>query len=214
MIADKKTHLHGLYAITPEGMCSNLFIKVNQAILGGARLIQYRCKSGSKQMKLQEANTLLQLCHAQHTPLIINDDLDLTIAVGADGIHLGRDDIDPLLARRYLGSKAIIGISCYNDLSLAKEAEKAGANYIAFGSFFPSATKPLASSVDTETLHLAKKQIPRLPLVAIGGITVSNGAQLVAAGADMLAVSKGLFSDGDTIANAQALSHLIYISRN
>ena len=190
--------LHGLYAITnqTQGKDGKLYEQVEAAISGGARIIQYRDKSADPSKKQEEATQLLALCRTHNIPLIINDDLALACQIGADGVHLGHDDISLQEARNKLGGSAIIGISCYNNLQHACNAEAAGANYVAFGRFFTSATKPNAVQADVDLLQQAKKALS-IPVVAIGGITPENGAQLVQAGADMLAVIQGIFAQPD-----------------
>lgn len=202
-------HLRGLYAITPEPPSAKqlLLTQIVQAIRGGARIVQYRDKGQVGWRRLDEAQALLHLCRTHQVSLIINDDLDLACAISADGVHLGLHDPDPILARQRLGSKAIIGVSCYNRLDLAQNAQAVGADYVAFGRFFPSTTKPLAIQADRELLRLAKQTI-HLPLVAIGGITPQNAASLIAAGADMLAVIGALFTCEDIQATAQAFTDL------
>jgi len=187
--------LSGLYAITDQalGQGNELYGQVEAAILGGARIIQYRDKSNDQAKRLEEATQLLSLCQAHNIPLIINDDLALACQINADGVHLGRDDIPLQQARNKLGTAAIIGISCYNDLQHALDAESAGADYVAFGRFFNSATKPHTVKADIDLLRQAKKAL-HIPMVAIGGITSENGIQLVRAGADMLAVIQGVFA--------------------
>ena len=201
-----KPILHGLYAITPEG-ATPLAEQVAEAMRGGARLIQYRSKSRDLAVKRREAASLLTLCRAVQVPLIINDDLQLAAELGADGVHLGRDDADPRQARARLGADAIIGVSCYDQLALAETAQAAGASYVAFGSFFPSPTKPHAVRPPPELLSEARARL-RLPLVAIGGITPENGGLLISAGADMLAVVTGVFAQSDITAAARAYSTL------
>jgi thiamine-phosphate pyrophosphorylase len=138
---------------------------------------------------------------------IVNDDLDLAAAVGADGVHLGRDDAHPRRARHRLGRRALIGISCYNQLERAREAQALGADYAAFGRFFPSHTKPSAVQADPELLRRARREID-LPLVAIGGITPENAGFLLDAGADMLAVVDGVFGADDVRAAARSFTEL------
>ena len=128
------------------------------------------------------------------TSLAINDNAELAHQIGADGVHIGKDDGGIAHARKILGNKAIIGLSCYDDINTALQAEKNGVDYVAFGRFFPSTSKPLALPAHIETLMLAKKQI-KLPIVAIGGILPDNGAQLISAGADVLAVIGGIFEN-------------------
>ncbi len=190
--------LHGLYAITNQlpGEVEKLHAQVEAAILGGARIIQYRDKSGDRARRVLEATTLLRLCRRHGVPLIVNDDLALAWQIGADGVHLGRDDSSLSQARRKLGPSAIIGISCYNSLPQAQAAESAGADYVAFGRFFPSATKPHAVRAEITLLQQARQALS-IPVVAIGGITPENGLPLVQAGADMLAVIQGVFAQPD-----------------
>ncbi len=187
--------LSGLYAITDQtlGEGNKLYAQVEAAIFGGTRIVQYRDKSSSQAKRLEEATQLLTLCRIHNVPLIINDDLALAQQINADGVHLGRDDIPLQQARNELGTSAIIGISCYNSLQYARDAASAGADYVAFGRFFTSSTKPHAVKANIDLLQQAKKALS-IPVVAIGGITPENGAQLVQAGADMLAVIQGLFA--------------------
>ena len=190
--------LKGLYAITPSGAYEpeQLLQKVKQAILGGARVIQYRDKDSNHQRKEKGARALLGLCQRYNIPLIINDDVDLAQRITADGIHIGAEDMSIIQARQALGPNAIIGVSCYNDLKQAKQAATQGANYVAFGRFFASQSKPEASLADIQTLHQARQELD-LPIVVIGGITAKNGQALLDAGADMLAVIHGVFGAVD-----------------
>ena len=201
--------LRGLYAITDTKALqeNNLLIACEAALLGGARALQYRDKSADQTRRLREAAALVALCARFGVPLIVNDDLDLAVAVGAHGVHLGRDDAALPRARAQLGPGALIGVSCYNDLARAAEVCAGGADYVAFGSFFASATKPQAVRADADLLLQARQRCP-LPLVAIGGITPENGAALVAAGADMLAVITGIFADPDPRAAADRYARL------
>ncbi len=200
----KKNKLFGLYAITNSQMDTeaDLHQLVEQALEGGANIVQYRDKSSDPQIRLAEANKLRDLCRRHCACFIINDDVELAAAVGADGVHLGRDDSDISAARERLGDHAIIGVSCYNQLELAIAAQDAGVDYVAFGRFFPSSTKPQAVQAETELLTRAKQAL-HIPIVAIGGITPENGASLIDAGADMLAVIHGLFGQKDVRAAAK-----------
>jgi thiamine-phosphate pyrophosphorylase len=195
--------LTGLYAITDSKLaadsCASLADQVGQALEGGAAIIQYRDKGSDQQQRIAEATSLLKLCRSHTVPLIINDDLQLAAEIGADGVHLGRDDADIQQARTTLGADAIIGISCYNRLDLALDTQERGADYIAFGSFYSSTTKPLAQPADLELLCRARPKL-QIPIVAIGGITPENGAPLIEAGADMLAVIHGIFGQRDIAA--------------
>jgi thiamine-phosphate pyrophosphorylase len=194
----REMRLRGLYAITDTMRCPDerLPAQVLAALEGGARIVQYRDKRPDPEIRRSLASQLLELCQQHHALLIINDDWSLAQAIGAHGVHLGRDDADIAQAREALGEQAIIGISCYNDLALAREAADKGADYVAFGRFFVSRTKPHAVQASPELLRIASERIG-LPLVAIGGITPENGAPLIAAGADMLAVVEGVFGQAD-----------------
>ena len=195
---NRPRQLRGLYAITDTKLATThgVIQQVEAALLGGAGIIQYRDKSHAHQRRLAETRQLRQLTRQYHALLIINDDVALAREAEADGVHLGKDDWDPRKARQELGGGAIIGVSCYNRLELGRKAKQAGADYIAFGRFFPSQTKPEAVPADAELLRQAKRELD-LPLVAIGGITPENGHQLIAAGADMLAVIHAVFGQPD-----------------
>ena len=190
--------LHGLYAITDGTLMSGdqLLNNVYQAIEGGARLIQYRDKSLHSSHHRCEATAILELCRKYHVPLIINDDVALAKKIHADGAHLGQNDMPIEKARSILGNDFIIGVTCHNDISLALTAQLEGADYVAFGRFFPSATKPKAVQADVSLLVLAKQQLT-IPIAAIGGITLENAKPIVEAGADMLAVVHSLFYPSD-----------------
>lgn len=194
----KNWALKGLYAITDSDLAPDnpIVEQVELALLGGARAIQYRDKRQGHLRRAEEATALLRLCRSAGVPLIINDDMELAAAIGADGVHLGRDDPDPEEARRLLGPGAIIGMSCYNRLDLAIHAQGANADYAAFGRFFPSSIKPQAVQADIDLLTRARAAL-QLPIVAIGGITPENGGPLIEAGADMLAVIHGIFGQAD-----------------
>lgn len=201
--------LRGLYAITDPNLCADedLARQVEAALKGGASVIQFRDKRADREIRRSLASQLLNLCRKYQALFIINDDLPLAQEIGAHGVHLGRDDADIHQARTALGEQAIIGISCYNRLELAQEAVEKGADYVAFGRFFPSQTKPEAVQATPELLRLAKRQIDR-PLVAIGGITPENGAPLIEAGADMLAVIHGVFGQTDIRDACRQLTNL------
>lgn len=195
--------LRGLYAIsdTTQLQDTALVEACEAALLGGARVLQYRDKGHDPVRRRREALALVALCERYAIPLIVNDDLELAARVGAHGVHLGRDDVAIGEARARLGARAVIGRSCYDDAARAMQAAAAGADYVAFGSFFASPTKPHAVLADVALLREVRRHCP-LPVVAIGGITPENGAPLVAAGADMLAVISGLFAAPDPRAAA------------
>ena len=182
----------GLYVITRDPQCerANLLEEVKAAVRGGAAVVQYRAKEG--RCSVDEARDLLAVCRSASVPLIINDDVNLALEIGADGVHLGRDDDGLVPAREALGSRSIIGVSCYDDVSRAQAAQAAGASYVAFGRFFPSQTKPNAPCASLDTLRKAHRDL-HIPIVAIGGITRKNGASLIDAGAQLLAVIEGVF---------------------
>jgi thiamine-phosphate pyrophosphorylase len=215
MKRDKRSRLRGLYAITDARLSPQQQLQqhVEQALLGGAAIIQYRNKGGSSKQRLTEAWALQQLCLAHGALLIINDDVDLANQVGADGVHLGADDAKPSSARDILGEDAIIGVSCYNRIDLARNGAANGADYVAFGRFFPSRVKPQAVQAQPGLLTMAKGELD-LPLVAIGGITPENGAPLISAGADMLAVIHGVFGQQDIQAASRQLSRLFEPEEN
>lgn len=187
--------LGGLYVLTdPELMpAAKLVHKVEQAIMGGARLVQYRDKSHTVQRRQEQVRNLLELCKRHDVPLIVNDDVELAASSGAHGVHLGKDDASAVHARCRLGDNALIGVSCYNDINRAIQAQADGADYVAFGSFFPSRTKPTTVSADTVILKQAKAVLT-VPICAIGGITTENASALIEAGADMLAVISDVFA--------------------
>ncbi len=188
----------GLYAITDAGLLPDerLTGAVAAALLGGARLIQYRDKSHDSTRRLAQATALNALCQEHGVPLIINDDVELSFAIGAAGVHLGQDDADIATARARLGPRALIGVSCYDRLDLALNAARAGADQVAFGAFFPSPTKPTEIRAPLALLQQARARLD-LPIIAIGGITPENAVALLAAGADYLAVVSGVFAQPD-----------------
>ena len=202
--ADK---LKGLYAITDEHLIAEAhFIPmVELALQGGARIIQYRDKSDHHQKRLTQASALRAICNQYQATLIINDDIELASTVNADGVHLGKDDSQITEARQVLGDNRIIGISCYNDINLAINAEKNSADYVAFGAMFSSPTKPEAVTANLEIISAAKQQLS-IPVCVIGGITGNNIQQVIQHGADMTAVISSLFSTDDIKHRAQKLS--------
>ena len=198
----------GLYAITPEtAETERLLTQVEAALAGGAAAVQYRDKSKDVARRHEQASELLTLCQEFGVPLIINDDLRLADLCGAAGVHLGRDDGSVAKARVILGPDKFIGASCYQSLEMARAAQDEGADYIAFGSFYPSVTKPQAVRAETSLLRAAQSAI-QIPIVAIGGITPANALALLDAGADSLAVLSALFDAPDIRAAAHAFNQL------
>jgi thiamine-phosphate pyrophosphorylase len=168
-------------------------------------MVQYRSKGVDARCRRQQAGRLAELCGVEGALLIINDDVALARELSADGVHLGREDMSVADARAALGSRALIGVSCYDSLARAREAQREGADYVAFGSFFPSGVKPGAVRAPLELLRAARVVID-LPVVAIGGITPENGRAVVEAGADALAVISSLFQVPDSYLTAQAFT--------
>ncbi|HIQ40408.1 MAG TPA: thiamine phosphate synthase [Sulfurivirga caldicuralii] len=201
--------MKGLYAITDPALTpgQQLFEAVEAALRGGCRIVQYRDKLHLAGDQLQIAHALRRLCADYGALFIVNDDITLTRAVQADGVHLGKDDAAIDEARFYLGRQTIIGVSCYNSLQRAQEMARAGADYVAFGRLFPSRTKPHAQPASLHTLRQAKQQL-QIPIVAIGGITLENADQVIEAGADMLAVIHGLFGQTDIEQTASKFNQL------
>lgn len=200
--------ISGLYAITPEESdTAELLRKVRLALQGGTRVLQYRNKLGSAAVRLAQAGALRELTREFAVPLIINDDAMLALRVDADGVHLGGEDGSIAAARHALGGKKIIGVSCYNQPGLAHLAAIQGADYVAFGAFYASTVKPAAPVATLDLLRQARREI-NLPLVAIGGITVENGASVLSAGAGALAVISALFSSPDIQLAARQLANL------
>jgi len=199
-------NLRGLYAITPEATDADALLRqVSAALEGGIAMLQYRRK---KQAGPHEAAILAALCRRSGVPFIINDDIELALACGADGVHLGRDDGDLAAVRSILKGK-LLGASCYNHLDAARAAVAAGADYIAFGSVFASPTKP--SAVRAPLSLFGEARAFGVPMVAIGGITLENAPQLLAAGADAVAVISDLFDAPDIAARARAYGKLFAI---
>jgi len=197
----------GLYAITDPGLQppGQLVDAVAAALRGGARVVQYRDKSADHARRRREAAALAALCRDAGACFIVNDDPDLALAVGANGVHVGRDDADLAAARERLGPGALIGVSCYDDLERARRLAAAGADYLAFGSVFPSATKPDAVHAPLALFREARSFTDR-PLVAIGGIEAGNVAEVARAGADAAAVIRALFAADDVEAAARRLA--------
>lgn len=211
--------MRGLYAITPELPDTNELIgRVRQAIAGGANVVQYRSKQTAPDIVRTQALALRELTGTTGTLFIVNDDSDLALSVGADGVHIGRDDADvnaiSRIRQEYANRPAhnrskrfMVGVSCYNEMTRAQTAVAAGADYIAFGSFFPSPTKPQALRADAALIRSAKAKFT-VPVVAIGGITIDNAHQLISANVDAVAVISGLFDADDIEQRAREFTNL------
>ncbi|HTI96951.1 MAG TPA: thiamine phosphate synthase [Rudaea sp.] len=196
----------GLYAIT-DGPRADLIDACAAALEGGAAVLQYRDKTSDHTRRRDEASALAALCARHHVSLIINDDIELAAVIGAAGAHLGEDDVDIAAARARLGRNAIIGVSCYDSLDRARELA-ADADYLAFGAFFPSPTKPQARRATPDLLCAARAF--GKPLVAIGGITPDNATALIAAGADFVAAISGVFGEDNIFAAARRYAELFH----
>jgi thiamine-phosphate pyrophosphorylase len=201
--------IEGLYGLTPDGLPREVLLeRVAAALAGGMRLLQYRAKQEERATRLATAAHLLDLCRRHGACLIVNDDPDLAVRVGADGVHLGRDDAPVREARRLMGSGAVIGVSCYADLERAVRLRAEGADYVAFGSFFASSVKPGAVRAPVELLTAARARLD-CPTVAIGGVTLDNAGMLLDAGASALAVITDLFAHPDVRGRAEAYTRLL-----
>jgi thiamine-phosphate pyrophosphorylase len=207
MTSEHARALRGLYAVTPgTADTGKLVAQVGACLEGGAALVQYRAKDLAHDLKLEQARRLAEVCRHHGVALIVNDSVELALAAGADGVHLGRDDGDPRAARRAF-PHGIVGVSCYNEIERARDAGAAGADYIGIGSVFASATKPGAVRAPLELIARARAA-SGLPVAAIGGITAANAPLAIAAGADMVAVIGALFEARDIAAAAKDFARL------
>jgi thiamine-phosphate pyrophosphorylase len=192
----------GLYAITPDVADTAGLLARVAPVLPWTTWLQYRNKGAGEALRREQLAALRPACRAQGVALIVNDDWRLAAECGADGVHLGEDDGDLRQARAALGPAAIVGASCYDSLALARRAVEAGADYVAFGAFFPTSTKATTRRADPALLREAAEL--NVARVAIGGIAPDNAPALVAAGADLIAVVGGVFGAADPAAAARA----------
>jgi thiamine-phosphate pyrophosphorylase len=200
--------IRGVYAVTPEADdCAQLLQNVEQCLRGGVRLLQYRNKIAPVSVRTEQAARLADLCRDFGAVFIVNDHVDLARQVDADGVHLGREDGLIDYARTQLGPHKLIGVSCYNEIAIARRAVAAGANYVAFGSVFASSIKPQAVQAPLRLLTEARASLS-VPVVAIGGISLANAAAAIGAGADSVAVISGLFEQASVENAARALCAL------
>jgi len=200
--------IKGLYALTPDSTdTDDLLRRVRLALAGGVQVLQYRNKTADSALQKKQAQALRDICGEFGVAFIVNDNAQLAKLVDADGVHLGAKDGEIKAARALLGYDKLIGVSCYNRLELARDAVTAGADYVAFGAFFSSTVKPDAVVSTVDFLRNARSELS-IPIVAIGGITVENGAVLVAAGADALAVISAVFDAADIQLATQNLNKL------
>ena len=202
--------IKGLYAITPDMTDLNTLIqKTQSAIEGGAFMVQYRSKIQDRAVKMQQCAAILRLCREYDVPCIVNDDVEMCHILKADGVHLGENDDNIAEVRRILGEDAIIGSSCYDQLDRAKQAQKEGASYVAFGAVFPTPTKPNAPRATLELLREAKREI-HIPIVAIGGITVNNAHDVIEAGVDAIAVITSLYESNSIKETAETFLKMFH----
>ena len=200
--------IKGLYAVTPDEPNTDVLLaKVEAALQGGINILQYRNKQANHKLLTQQARAILPLCRQYNVPLIINDSVKLCLSLDADGVHIGADDgnLDEIRAR--LGPNKTLGASCYHRLDLALSAQQADADYVAFGACFASSTKPNAPVASLDLFKLAQAQL-HIPAVAIGGITLENAAQAIAAGASAIAVINAIFNAPDIKSQAGKFSQL------
>ncbi len=203
--------LPGLYAVTPDGLqAADLLDRVRLSLAAGVRLLQYRAKPASGEApgaRAATARAIAMACRAAGALLIVNDDPALAAAVGADGVHLGRDDGTVAQARAHVG-RTIVGVSCYDSLERALQAEADGADYVAFGAMFPSRVKPAAVRASHALLADARARL-RVPIVAIGGIDLGNAPGVLQAGADSLAVISAVYDAPDIAEAVRSFNQLI-----
>ena len=199
----------GLYAITLDlqQTLEELVTQVDAALRGGAVMVQYRRKTQSPATQRREAAALLAVCERHGGIFIINDDIDLALAIGAHGVHLGREDESYHALASDPARALLLGVSCYDSLTLARRAYAAGVDYLAFGSLFPSLTKPQAIPCTLAVIAQARREF-KVPIVAIGGITPENGGPVVAAGAHFIAAIGGVFSQTSVTASAARYARL------
>jgi thiamine-phosphate pyrophosphorylase len=199
--------IRGLYAVTPDlADTATLIARTEQALKGGARLLQYRNKVADAALKLEQAAELLSLCRRYDCLFIVNDSVEVAMTIGAPGVHLGREDGDLAQARKQLGPDIVLGASCYGQIQIAEQARDAGVDYVAFGAAYASPTKPGNKRAPLELYREARRI--GLPVVAIGGITLDNARPLVDAGVDALAVITALYNAPDIAAAARGFAAL------
>jgi len=189
--------MKGLYLVTPDWDDTEALLKATEiALTVGVGLLQYRHKTASGELRLEQASALLTLCRQHNVPFIVNDHIDLCIALDADGIHVGRTDASVAVVRTLIGKEKILGASCYGDFSLAEQAQIAGASYVAFGGFYPSRVKKYEVSTPASIVSKAKAELT-VPVCVIGGMTPENAKPLVKEGADMVAAISSVYSAAD-----------------
>ena len=200
--------IRGLYAVTPDEADTDLLLaKVEAALQGGISMLQYRNKLADHKLQTQQARAILPLCRQYQVPFIINDSVKLCLTLDADGVHIGAEDGNLTEIRTRIGKYKILGASCYDHFDLALAAQQAGADYVAFGACFASSTKPNAPVANLSLFDQARTQLT-IPAVAIGGITLTNAPQVIAAGADSLAVINAIFNATDVKSSTEQFTQL------
>jgi thiamine-phosphate pyrophosphorylase len=200
--------MKGLYIVTPDwDDTQKLLDTTEMALRGGAALVQYRHKTADEALRREQAERLLELCRRYRRPLIVNDHVDLCLALDAEGVHIGGTDMSVAQVRAILGADKIVGASCYGDLQLARSAHRDGASYVAFGGFYPSRVKKYPVTTPGGIIGESKSEVP-LPVVVIGGMTEENAAPLVACGADMVAAISSVYSAADPETAARGFARL------
>ena len=194
----------GLYLVTHDCTADDrLLAAVAQGLQGQPALLQYRSKLPERDLRRRQASAVLALCRSHGVPMLVNDDIGLALAIGADGAHIGGDDGDPAEARAALGGGRILGVSCYDAFDRALAAQRAGADYDAYGAMHPSPTKPEAVRAPIAMVRRAASEL-EVPVAAIGGITLDNAPELVAAGVSLLAVISDVFEHPSPAGRAAA----------
>jgi thiamine-phosphate pyrophosphorylase len=200
--------MKGLYLVTPNwNDTRHLLAVTEQALHAGVAIVQYRNKDADAALRREQGAALLALCRRYSRPLVINDHIGLCLTLGADGVHLGGTDDAVAAARMALGPDKIIGASCYGDLQLAREAQRDGASYVAFGGFYPSPVKKYTFTTEQVVISQAKAELT-VPVVVIGGMTAANAEPLVARGADMVAAITSIYQAPDPRAAAEQFDAL------
>lgn len=203
--------MKGLYLVTPDWDDTQKLLEITElALKGGAALVQYRHKTANAGLRREQAECLLSLCRSYQRPFVINDFVDLCLALDADGVHVGGTDAAVAEVRAAVGADKIVGASCYGDLQLARAAHAAGASYVAYGGFYPSRVKKYPVTTSPDIISQSHAEIP-LPAVVIGGMTVENAAPLVAAGADMVAAISTVYLAADPQAVARRFAGLFTV---
>jgi thiamine-phosphate pyrophosphorylase len=204
----------GLYVVTPDWDDTDKLLSATEsALMGGAQLVQYRHKTANATLRIEQAEALLSMCRKYDVPLIINDHVDVCLAIGADGVHVGGTDQSVAMVRDVVGPDKIVGASCYGTFDLALQAQADGASYVAFGGFYPSRVKKYDFVTPIEIVAQAKAALT-VPVVVIGGMTQTNAVPLVQAGADMVAAISSVYMADDVAAAANAFVEMIEDERS